>query len=359
MNKLKRILLLFLIFTLSITCLNCSKSGSVVDFSYFNTLIHIETHDFAISKQTETALDELFASLDAEFNNNDSCSYTYKINNAQANTEVLVSNRFLEVFSLSKTYFNFTDKKFSPAIYPLISLWQFNNYPNLNFTLPSQSDILELVGEKTDFDNITTNEQTLSITKQNSQLKVDFGGILKGYAVDKAKDILKNAGHESGYINIGGSSLHLLSVEKLTVIHPRADENHSAILEIDCSSLKNTSVSTSGDYEKYYTMNGVNYSHIINPLTGYPTDTGVVSATVLGGSGAFGDAVTTAMCLMEHNAGSKTSELVIFVNKILIQHPNGIIFAVYNKNGKKEIITNATLGEDFTLLDNTYLINKI
>ena len=353
MNKIKRLFLLILISVITTTCFACSKSGSAVNFSFFNTVIHVETHDFKISEQTKDKLSALFSLLDSEFDCNDSSSAVYEINNANKNTPVNVSEHIAEIFRLSQEYHSFTDRRFNPAIYPLVQLWQFDDYPTTNFTPPSAEEISALVGEKVDFDNITVDFEKKTVQKLSDDIKLDFGGILKGYAVDKAKEILLNAGHKSGYINIGSSSLFLLSVEKLGIKHPRASRELSTILEIDCSSLKNVAVSTSGDYEKYYTYEGVNYNHIINPLTGYPTDTGVISATIIGGSGAFGDAITTAMCLMEH------SELVNFINKILNEYPDCLIFAVYDKGDDKEIITNKKQGEHFTLLDSSYTINQI
>lgn len=359
MNKIKRLFTLILISVFTTTCFACSKSGSAVDFSFFNTAIHIETHDFSISKQTEGKLCELFTSLDSQFSCNDSQSFVYKINNASANVPISLTEQQTEILSLAKEYHSFTDKKFSPAIFPLIKLWQFDQYPIANFTPPSQNEISALLGEKTSFDNVEIDFENKTVQKLNNDIMLDFGGMLKGYAVDKACKILLNDGHESGYISIGGSSLCLLSVENLKINHPRASSELYTLLDVNCADLFNVAISTSGDYEKFYTIDGVNYSHIINPLTGYPTNTGVVSATIIGSNGAFGDAVTTAMCLMEHQSGSKNSELVSFVNKILTEYPDSLIFAVYYKEGEKEIITNAKQGERFTLLDNSFSINKI
>jgi thiamine biosynthesis lipoprotein len=285
----------------------------------------------------------------------------YKLNNSSTNTDIEFSSHGIEVFTLAKNLYKFTDKKFNPAIFPLVKLWQFDdyNYPIQNFTPPSEQAILSCLGENTDFDKIIVNLESDAVCKTADSVKVDFGGILKGYAVDKAKDILVSAGHKSGYINIGGSSLYLLSVNSLSIRHPRAINNLSNIISVNGNSLTMKAVSTSGDYEKYHENNGVRYSHIISPLTGYPTTTGVISATIIGTSGAFGDAVTTALCLMEHEHGKTDSELVSFMNKIIADYPDCIIFAVYNNGDKKEIVTNKMQGEHFTLLDSSYSINKI
>ncbi len=362
MKKLNKIIVLITTTIIILSCTACKQNGSAVDFSFFNTIIHVETHDYKMSKETENKLNNLFSTLDREFDANRSNSAVYKINNAEKNQPVQISARFLEIFNLSAEYNAFTDNLFNPAIYPLIKLWQFDNYPALNFTLPKDEDILSLLSEKTDFSKFHLNTEdadNLSISKSVYQLSIDFGGILKGYAVDKAFEILSDSGHKKGYINIGGSSLYLLNVNSLTIRHPRATANVQTILSINADNLKNVAVSTSGDYERYYTYNGKNYNHIISPNNGYPTDTGVISATVIGTSGAFGDAITTALCLTEHQYGKTDSSLITLMKKIIERYPDCQIYAVYDKGGKKEIATNKKQGEHFTLLDTNYTINEI
>lgn len=361
MRKIKKTFVFILSLIIFSTLFSCSKNGSAVDFYAFNTVIHVETHDSTLSEQTQTALNEFFVSLSQEFACNYSSSAIYKFNNATVNDEIKISSAAVEVFTVSANLYNFSDKKFNPAIYPLVKLWQFDDYyyPLQNFTPPSEQDILSCLGENADFSSVIVNGTSKTVSKSNANIKLDFGGILKGYAIDKASEILLSSGHESGYVNVGSSSLYLLSVDSLSIRHPRATNDMPNILSINGKNLKNVAVSTSGDYEKYHQKDNVRYSHIINPLTGYPTDTNVVSATVIGGTGAFGDAVTTAMCLMKHELGSKNSELVNFINKILARYPDCLIFAVYDNGEQKEIITNQKQGDVFTLLDSSYIINEI
>lgn len=337
----------------------CTPKGTAVDFVYFNTPIHIETHGSNLSKQTENQLKSLFSALENEFSTSKENSYTYRINNARANTPITINERYAQVFALSKEYHSFTNGLFNPAVYPLVKLWQFNDYPVKDFVLPTENQITALTNGALDFDGFSLNANDLSITKTNEQLCLDFGGILKGYATDLASQILLDAGHTKGYINVGGSSLFILGVESLGIRHPRATADNSLIISVNLDSAKNIPVSTSGDYEKYYTLDGINYNHILNSQTGYPTDTGVISATITGVSGAFGDAITTAMCLMSHQNSSANSNLILFMKKIIAQNANCGIYAVYLNGESKEIITNKKQGEDFTLLDESYLINQI
>ena len=337
----------------------CTPKGTAVDFVYFNTPIHIETHGSNLSKQTENQLKSLFSALENEFSTSKENSYTYRINNATANTPITINERYAQVFALSKEYHSFTNGLFNPAVYPLVKLWQFDKYPVSEFILPSAEQISTLLNGKVDFDGFTIANENLTITKLDNDLQIDLGGILKGYAVDLAAEILLEAGHQKGYVNIGGSSLYILGVQSLGIRHPRMTNDLPLIISVNLDNSYNVPVSTSGDYEKYYTVGEKNYNHIINSLNGKPTDTGVISATLIGVSGAFGDAMTTAMCLLNHQYGSKNSELVNFIKKVITQYSDCGVYAVYLNGEQKEIITNKKQDKDFTLLDEKYTINQI
>jgi thiamine biosynthesis lipoprotein ApbE len=195
-----------------------------------------------------------------------------------------------------------------------------------------------------------------SLIKPCSDMQLDFGGIVKGFAADKIASILRENGHYAGYVNVGGSSMNLLKVNSLGISHPRKD---GKIIDVNLFDLENLSVSTSGDYEKYHDYQGKRYSHIINPSTGYPTDTGICSATIICGDGAFADAITTALCLCSHTENKTDSELILLVKKFIQEYPTAAVFVVFNSGDGKEIITNKTEGEDFTLLDKDYSVVKI
>ena len=149
-----------------------------------------------------------------------------------------------------------------------------------------------------------------------------------------------------------------MEVETLSLRHP--EKNTGILLEIKAKDLKNVSVSTSGNYEKFYEYDGVRYSHIINSETGYPYSTGIVSATILGDEGAFLDAMTTALCNCEFDIENiLNNQLTDFMKKILQKEQSSSIYAVYSKNDNKYLITNKEQGIDYTLLDDNYIVIKI
>ena len=299
----------------------------------------------------------MFSELEDEFDVNNEQSFLYSFNNLSNGSSLQVSQRFTSVFNYAKQLYEFTDHKFNPTLLSLSELWQFQNYPVLNFSPPSLTDIENLKGS-TDFSNVTLIENLISKTDPNT--KLDFGGILKGYAVDYILEELLNVGCKNGYVSVGGSSLALLSVPTLTVRNPRATDNLPYALTINCQNKNNVTLSTSGDYERFYEYQGERFSHLIDGETGAPTTSGVISATMLGANGSFTDAITTALCLSPHNSlDLNSSELVNLMRKILLEYPNAEFYVFYEKDSVKQLLTNKNQGEDFTLLDSRYSVVKI
>ena len=311
-----------------------------------------------MSNDTKSKLENLFSTLESQFDHNNENSLIEKFNKAEVGSTVSVSEHVASLLNLCKDYYNFTDKKFNVAIAPLISLWQFDDYPTLNFTLPDNESIDALIQKGFKLENLDVDKDNLT-AKKSSELTVNLGGILKGYVADLAGQILIQDGHSKGYVSVGGSSLYLLSVQTVSIKHPRPTELLPTILSINDGNLKNRSLSTSGDYEKYYTLNGKKYNHLINPFDGMPTSTNVASATVIGANGSFGDAVTTALCLCQHAYKKTDTELITFIKKILSEHPDYSIYVVYDGKDGKELITNKLLDKDFTLQDVSYSITNI
>ena len=330
----------------------CSQSGSETHFTAFNsTTVTVQARNKTLSETAKEEIRALLESLNAEFSATETGSTTYKINNATSGEKIEISERFKFIAEQCKSAHSFTGGKFDPSVYPLTLLWQFApNFPVPNFTLPAAEEISaakSLVGlDKFDFSD--------GAGKTMSGAKLDFGGALKGYAADEIAKIMKNDGVTEGFVNVGGSSLYLLSVDKLSVTHPRDDGN---ILTVKIKG-KDLAVSTSGDYEKVYSANGKKYSHIINPTTGYPAETGAASVTLIGKNGLILDALTTAACICSHDFNQpENGKLYEFIIKILSndEFKNAEIFAVC-VGDKKQILTNKKQGEDFTLLDNSYEI---
>ena len=175
---------------------------------------------------------------------------------------------------------------FDITIKPLVQLWGL--YKNTQPGIPDPNAIrttLDVIG----FQHLIIGND--SVTKDRLEVKIDFGGIAKGYAVKECVKVLRNEGVQSALIELGGQVYGFGKLNKqpwrVGLRHPR-DSGVSDVLFIN-----DTSVSTSGDYERFFMKDGVRYHHILNPRTGYPTR-GIISMSVIMPDPVLADAWSTA-----------------------------------------------------------------
>ena len=355
MKKLSLLLSLAICFCSLAFFGGCAEQVDSLDCYYFNTQIHLEVYQGKLQQNTKDEIKSLLRDLEKEFSVNNSTSFTSRFNSASLGESFAISQRAQLILGKAQEYYEWTDKKFNPAVYPLSTLWQFSpTFPGENFTPPTTQSIDQLLTSgTTDFESVLAVKEG-NIEKLKEGAKIDFGGLLKGYACDKIAEILLNEGFSKGYVNVGGSSLRLLNVSSLGIVHPR---KNGQIISIK-SPLVNLSVSTSGDYQRFYEYQGNRYSHVIDSQTGAPSQTGVQSATVVLEDGCFADAVSTALCLLEYK-GNQNDSLIVMMNKIISQYPSAQIYVAIENQTTKSIVTNKKKGVDFTLLDTSYSVVEI
>lgn len=347
----------FLVFTLLFSVACSGTAGEQRHFSAFNNVdITVQVRGKTLSTATAEKIRELLKALNDEFSATKEGSAVFEINAADAGIGVAISERFKFIAETCATMREFTMGKFDPSVYPLSVLWQFSpSFPVSHFTVPTDEEIMAtkaLIG----YDKFSFTDGAV---KSVTGAKLDFGGALKGYAADEIAKIMKADGITGGYINVGGSSINVISADSLSIVHPRKRDDNILTVKLF---EKDLAVSTSGDYEKNYTKNGKTYSHLIDPDSGYPAETGVASATVIGKNGLKLDALTTALCLFCHNfANPQNGELYKFIQKILSDEDfnNAQVFIVCVDGENRQILTNKKQGENFTLLDTSYRIIQV
>lgn len=184
---------------------------------------------------------------------------------------------------------NKTNGYFDPTVDPILEKWNYFKEP----TLPSKEEIASLL-PFVDYKKVKINSDTLSMPEKFS---LNLGGSAKGYVLDRAKSILKEYGIQSALIDAGGDIL-LLGKKKgkenwtVGIRNPRDENGIIGTLKInDCL------VFTSGDYERYFMIDGKRYHHIVNPFTGYPSSE-TISATIIINDGIRGDCIATALVAM-------------------------------------------------------------
>jgi FAD:protein FMN transferase len=170
---------------------------------------------------------------------------------------------------------------FNPAIGQLIALWGFQS-DEFKPIVPDAEKIKALVNAKPSMADLQFDGN--KITSKNRAVKMDLGGYAKGYALDRAIEILKKDGVQNALINIGGNIIAMGERGnrpwRIGIQHPRKP---SAIAAMDI--YDGEAIGTSGDYQRYFEKDGKRYCHIIDPATGMPTEN-VQSVSVIAKRGA-------------------------------------------------------------------------
>ncbi|MBF4493177.1 FAD:protein FMN transferase [Flavobacterium sp. MR2016-29] len=199
------------------------------------------------------------------------------------------------------------------------SLWNFDKTMT---KLPDAETALRMV-HLIDYRNINLDKEKTTVFLKEKGMRIGFGGIGKGYAAEMAKQILVKNNVQSGIINASGDlcAWGLQPNGKkwtIGVANPDAPTGAFSYMEIS-----NKAVATSGNYEKFVTINGKKYSHTIDPKTGLPI-TGIKSVTIIASNAEFADAMATPIAVMGIKAGLFLIDQIPDLYCIIIDDSNKI-----------------------------------
>ena len=185
-----------------------------------------------------------------------------------------------------------TDGLFDVTIYPLMQLWGF---PTQKYHVPAESELQEALA-KVDASQVVIDGDQVSL---GTNQEMDLGGIAKGYTSARVMEIFREYGITSGMVSLGGNVQTLNTRPdgkpwQIGIQNPNGQQG--SLLAV--LSVENKAVITSGGYERYFEEDGNTYIHILNPKTGYPADSGLVSVSVISENGMLADALSTSLYLM-------------------------------------------------------------
>lgn len=238
-----------------------------------------------------TRIEKLISSWDEN-------SQTSAINKFAGIKPVKVNVELFELIERSIAISSLTDGAFDISYASIDKIWKFDGTMML---MPSAEEIKNSV-TKVGYRNIVLDKEKHTVFLSLVGMKIGFGAIGKGYAADKAKQILISKGVSAGIINASGDmntwGKQINGTDwTVAIVNPLNKKQVFASLPIS-----NGAVVTSGDYEKYVEFNGERFSHIINPRTGYPS-TGLISVTVFAPKAELADALATSVFVMGVEAG--------------------------------------------------------
>ena len=200
----------------------------------------------------------------------------------------------------SKRFSRETGGAFSITTRPLSALWELNARCG---TVPSRAEIEQALLLVCDED-IELDEERGTAALQRFGQAVDFGGIAKGFAADEVRRILLEGGVTSALINLGGTVISLGRSRNVGIQHP----DRCTGIAMGRVTLCNSCAVTSGDYERFYEVDGVRYHHILDSRTGYPSRTNLRSVTLIGDSAMELDALSTAIFALGAEEGLPLAE---------------------------------------------------
>ena len=238
-----------------------------------------------------TRIEKLISSWDPN-------SQTSEVNRNAGIKEVVVDSELYELIERALGISRLTDGAFDISYASMDKIWKFDGSMK---EMPSDDEIKASVS-KVGYKNVVLDPDKKTVYLKVKGMKIGFGAIGKGYAADKAKELLIQEGVAAGIINASGD-MNTWGKQpdgsewKVAITNPMDKSKAYALLPI-----KQGAVVTSGNYEKYVVFNDKRYTHIIDPRTGYPSF-GIVSATVFAPKAELADALATSIFVMGKEVG--------------------------------------------------------
>ena len=297
-------------------------SGFTMGTSYTVKMVGLKLSDERL-KQIKLEIENTLKLINKQMSTFDKTSEISVFNNIDSGIPFKISSDFLNVVELSKRVYSATSGAFDPTVSPLIDAWGFGPKKTVGF--PEKVEIEKSLA-KVGYEYIVFDDQIL--TKKIAGVELNLSAIAKGYGVDKIVSVIGKTSCVNYMVEIGGE-VRTVGVNqsgadwRIGIQNPEFSSNFGDV-NIMVIKLPEKSIATSGDYRNFFEYRGKKYSHVIDPETGYPTETGVASASVIANSCAEADAFATALMVMGVHNG---------LNVIEAQDAVEAMITVRNKSG--------------------------
>jgi len=319
--------------TLLLSLTACNKASQTSNhqetFYAFGTSVIIQIK--GVSKQTAhnaiQAIEKDFHYLNREWHAWDKEGMVHKINLAIANNQsIIVSTEVKTFIQFSQTLAKQSNYLFDPAIGQLIQLWSFHS-EDWQGPPPSDKQIQTWLDNRPSIKDIYFKDKQLF--SHNNQVQLDFGANAKGLALKRAVQYLHEFNIKNAIINIGGDMTvigqkHNQNGQKKNwQVGIQSPNNPKQVVAI-ANMLPNTSIVTSGTYQRYFTWQGKHYSHLLNPNTGKPANT-FASVTVIHPDPTLADAAATAILIAGKEHWKTIAKQMGITEVFIIDHQENII----------------------------------
>jgi len=250
------------------------------------------------------------------------------INREAASRPVVISAELFDLIARSLEFSTRTDGAFDITFSSVGYLYDFRRGVK-----PTDQQISEKISA-INYRHIQLDKNKKTIKYAREGVRIDLGGIAKGYAVDRGVDILKQRGVAKALVTAGGDS-RVMGLKNnrpwmIGIRDPRHREGMAAVMP-----LVDSAISTSGDYERYFEADGVRYHHILNPKTGHSA-TGVRSVTVIGPDATTTDVLSTSVFILGPTKGMKLVESLPEIEAVIIDELGTMLYSAGLENARRE-----------------------
>ena len=293
------------------------------------------TEKYNLAKYYEIASDSM-SKMETRFSIFRKSSEINRINFNAGKGPVPVSSETFDLLQLAHFYSEATEGCFDITVAPLMQLWGFINNNKTSYRPPTEQSIAEVIKNQIGYKNLFLSNNSAYLIKTN--MMIDLGGIAKGFAVDVCFHKLQQQGASNIMINLGGNircagiPSKNSSAWKIGIRDPFEKDKIIGTLLLTAGQA----VATSGNYEKFRVIEGKRYSHIMNPISGYPVE-GMASVTIIASSATEADALSTALFVAGITNGYKIIKK--FKNCHAIMIPDKSPLTIYMDEGVNGIFT--------------------
>ena len=233
--------------------------------------------------------ESLIASLESLVSVTDANSELYAINQTGSGT---LTGKASSLMEQALEICRRTDGALDLSIYPIVRAWGFTTG---SYQVPDEAEIQALL-PLVDYRKIQYDAATGTVTLPEG-MEIDLGSVAKGYAGQWAAQMLREHGVQSALLNLGGNVQTVGtkpdgSPWQIGIKDPQGEDAMMVL------SVEDQAVVTSGGYERYFEQDGQTYWHIMDPSTGHPADSGLISVTIVGDEGVVCDGLSTALFVM-------------------------------------------------------------
>ena len=313
----RRICLVVLIIALAVNSAACgSKKLTRYEAEFimlFDTMTRIVSYTESkkeFSENVQLVYDNLkeYHELYDIYHNYEGINNIKTINDNAGIAPVKVDQRIIDLIRFSQEWYTKTDGKVNIAYGAVLKIW--HDYRTAGTDDPENAELppldkLEAAARHTDINKVIIDEAASTVFLEDPEMSLDVGAIAKGYATEQVSRMMMERGFTSGLISVGGNVRSIGSKRdtglpwNLGIQNPDTASNEKELFIVN---LTDSSLVTSGNYERFYTVDGMNYHHIIDPGTRFPS-TYFTAVTIICKDSGIADALSTAVFNMPFEQG--------------------------------------------------------